>query len=351
MGLMQAHIDWQSNKLKVITVKLDDVNKTLGEKFDEMDEMIRNVGKVVDREEGMLKDVLGFSRSLKGILKNQGTLWETLKEVRDMCVAAVQDVSGCDSNGDEENQMEVDGTAEPGPAPRSIGTAPGSAGMAPGSVEAAPLPTVTGSGLTAPLPTVPVPSAAPGSVVPVPSAALGSVVPVPVPNSNTVTGPSTAIPVVSTTAREPSPNVTMTTPTPINSQDDAQETTSLVGCAGGPTSPNPLPHSPNVEGSSVQPVLPSSNNPLSDLPPASEPSTHLPPDDLSNDRTVDHLSPEDAIGKGKRSRGKPATTRDRRSPRIRGNSSAPSPPNEGGSKRSPDEDKGGDPKRRKVVPT
>ena len=123
MGLMQAHIDWQSNKLKVITVKLDDVNKTLGEKFDEMDEMIRNVGKVVDREEGMLKDVLGFSRSLKGILKNQGTLWETLKEVRDMCVAAVQDVSGGDSNGDEENQMEVDGTAEPGPAPRSIGTA------------------------------------------------------------------------------------------------------------------------------------------------------------------------------------------------------------------------------------
>lgn len=161
---------------------------------------------------------------------------------------------------------------------------------------------------------------------------------------------------VSNTEQEASPNLTMTTPTPLNSQDDDQQTTMLLERESSahihPTpSFNPLPPTTVVPSSDLPPNNPLPHNPLPPADSSSVSPEHLSP--IPNDPVVDRLSPESATGKGKRNQGKTPTVGDRRSPRIRANSRAPSPTNEGllKQKRGTEEANGGDSKRRKVMPS
>jgi hypothetical protein len=146
--------------------------------------------------------------------------------------------------------------------------------------------------------------------------------------------------------------VTVTTLTPINSQDDAQATTAP------PTSPTATTILPTASPPATAISPPMSPLTTTILPPTS-PSTELstiPPSlivdaSVTDDPVGDRLSPGNTAEKGKRGRGKPPNVGDRRSPRLRGNSRAPSPGKDGTSKRLTEEDIGGDPKRRKVVPS
>jgi hypothetical protein len=150
-------------------------------------------------------------------------------------------------------------------------------------------------------------------------------------------------------ATESSPHVTVTTPTPINSQDDVQETTTLLKSDTADTT-GPIPPT-----SSSNPIPPpsSTNPPRHDSPPPAGTSDVLPAvlPTMPIDPVKDHLLPENAPGKAKRGRGRtPAVVGDRRSPRIHANSRTASPLNEGQKRASVEED-GGDSKRRKVVPS
>jgi hypothetical protein len=124
------------------------------------------------------------------------------------------------------------------------------------------------------------------------------------------------------------PDVTMTSPTPINSQDEAQATTTLVAAPPPPPTSNP----PETVVVTRQ---------LSPLPTESTSSdTRLAPPPLINEKRA-----------GKRSRENTPIPGDRRSPRIRANSRAPSPPKIGPPKRQSEAKGGGDSKRHKPNPS
>jgi hypothetical protein len=144
-------------------------------------------------------------------------------------------------------------------------------------------------------------------------------------------------------------------PAPVSNPD--KTTTLLDRESSGQIHPTTSfnPHLPTTTVLSSSQLPPNNELPQDPLPPA-DTSSVLPPEHLSpnaNDPDVDHLSPESATGKGKRSQGKTPTVGDRRSPRLRANSRAPSPANEGTlkQKRATEEENGGDPKRRKVMPS
>ena len=113
----------------------------------------------------------------------------------------------------------------------------------------------------------------------------------------------------STTAR--SPTVTMTSPTPINSQDDDQATTTIL------------------------------------------PSNHLsPPTNITP--SIDHISslPSDGANpKAKRHCGHTPTIGEWKSPRIRDISHAPTPAMDITTKHRSEDEEGGDPKHRKLLPS
>ena len=132
-----------------------------------------------------------------------------------------------------------------------------------------------------------------------------------IPASTTVVRPVASIPPQPLPENKRSPTVTMTSPMPINSQDDDQATTTIL------------------------------------------PSNHLsPPTNITP--SIDHISspPSDgANSKAKHHRGHTPTIGERRSPRIRDISHAPTPAMDITTKHRSEDEEGGDPKRRKLLPS
>jgi hypothetical protein len=124
------------------------------------------------------------------------------------------------------------------------------------------------------------------------------------------------------------PDVTMTSPTPLNSQDEAQATTTLVAA------PPPLPTSNPPETVVVTRQL-----------------SPLPTESTSSASRLAPPPPIDEKRGGKRSRENTPPSGDRRSPRLRANSRAPSPPKIGPPKRQSESKGGGDSKRHKPNPS
>ena len=123
------------------------------------------------------------------------------------------------------------------------------------------------------------------------------------------------------------PNVTITSPTPINSQDEAQDTTTLVAAPQPPPTSNPS--ETDVVTRQLSPLPTDSTSPASRLAP--------PPPIIEKKNS-------------KRSRDNTPTLGDRRSPRISSNSRAPTPPKIGPPKRQSNAKGGGDLKHQKLNP-
>jgi hypothetical protein len=208
-------------------------------------------------------------------------------------------------------------------------------------------------------------------------------------------GETVATPIIA-----PSPDVTMTNPTPKNSQDEVQETTTLVTATDNHLPPliaNPglslsiadlistgrlLP--PVVGNIGLPPSIADSTStgghlvrsfPNAGLPPGvtPPPADNAPDDsppptkqdsvdgstrsDVESDLRLpppanDHLSPpasvEEENPKGKKKKGRTPNIQDRRSPRLRVNSRAATPAAGGSGKRPADDDEGVDLKRKKA---
>jgi hypothetical protein len=138
----------------------------------------------------------------------------------------------------------------------------------------------------------------------------------------TTPGPEPTMGPVSTETG-PSPNVTVTTPTPVNSQDGGQATIAIV-------------QTPPVSASATSPPPPIIAPPIAFKDGIPDKSPFLDSSSSSGNR----LSPGDANAVEKR-----------RSPRIRENSRAPSPNVDNHAKRPSDSDEGGNPKRQKLMPS
>jgi hypothetical protein len=228
-------------------------------------------------------------------------------------------------------------------------------------------------------------------------------------------GETSAAPII-----PPSPDVTMTSATPINSQDDVQQTTTLVTSTGDHPPPliaNPGLPRPNadfistdellppmlgnpglppsiadptstgdnlyrsVANAGLPPLIPDGPDllekavvsgpgvtpPPANAAPAASPAVSPPPtkqvtaDEPTRSDAEGNLLPppanvhlslpasvEEENGKGKKKKGRPPKIQDRRSPRLRGNSRAATPAAGGSVKRPADDDEGGDIKRKKA---
>ena len=132
-----------------------------------------------------------------------------------------------------------------------------------------------------------------------------------IPASTTVVCPVASIPPQPLPENKRSPTVMMTSPIPINSQDDDQATMTIL------------------------------------------PSNHLsPPTNITP--SVDHISspPSDGANpKAKRHQGHTPTIGEQRSPRIRDISCAPTPAIDITTKRRSEDEEGGDPKHCKLLPS
>lgn len=117
------------------------------------------------------------------------------------------------------------------------------------------------------------------------------------------------------TPPDKSPDVTMTTPTPINSQDDVQNTSTLIAAP----IPLPAPHSSSMTAASIPNPRPLVTAPAHLAVPVK------PPSNIPSER--------------------------RRSPRIQELSRPPTPAGDVASKREAEESAGGDPKRQKLGPS
>jgi hypothetical protein len=255
--------------------------------------MFQKLSGKVDRHEALLMRVVGFGQTLRDITYLQTEIANDVKLIREE-----GETNNCDEDAQYDTEDEVVAGAGPVETTASV-----------------------------PLPSVPT--------------FLGPDDMVPGPVEKTV-GPTieetSAIPFVPT-----SPDVTMTTATPLNSQDDIQHTTTLLTSTGGqalpPTSDDPV----QVETSPTAETAPVHS------PPPTKPVTEEEPP-----KTV-HLSPpatvEEEIAKGNRKRQRTPNPNigDRRSPRLKGNSRAPSPAVR--TKRPAEDDEGGNTKRVKVKPS
>jgi hypothetical protein len=288
------------------------------------EEIIRNNGKRVENHEIMLRRILGFHQNLEELSVQQTQVGKGVQALINMAFPA-DDVKAGNSSTEEDDddsgtQYDNDELYQD-----NLGTGPPPT-LFPAPSQPPPLVPVSSSIAFIPPPiTGPVPPSITGPVPlsttgPVPPSITGPVpAPNPSPKQPPVTGavqPIVAAPAVTPLARqltpvpgqlppapEPTPVVTMTTPTPINSQDDDQATKLIASSSS---------------------LLP---------PPANSPPSA---DRLSPPSTTDETIP---------------IPTKRRSPRIGGNSRAPSATPEPAAKRRSEDEKAGDPKRRKVMPS
>jgi hypothetical protein len=311
-----------------IIIRIDHVEKAVEERIDEQglaiatirramekmqelrkreEELVRNVNKNLARFEIMLRRILGFHQDF-GNLSSQ--LSEVGKNVNDLLLPQGPRDDNSSTEDDDETKTQYnnnEGNYERlgnGPLPMLF-TAP------------------IGNPLTNVL-TVPTAS----SITPQDKIKMGTTVPTgPASTGTTFTGTvaptspivesavgSTVIPspapittFVPPISQDPSPDITMTPPTPLNSQDQGQDTTTVSSSTNLVPPPNEVPPSPGQ--ASQVPVT----NP-----------------------------------KGK---GRPPAVGERRSPRIRGDSRAPTPATELPAKRHSQDDEEVDPKCRKVMPS
>lgn len=291
-----ARID---DMVKTVDAKIDDhglrfdSQKRALERMYEMDkaeqERQRISDKKMDRYELMLRRVLGFHENLVDMSARQGQIEVGLQRLLEMAfppdAVGDDDETGTQYDNDEYAGHSLGG----GPSPR----------LSLSDTRLAWTPPATSAEISK------VDSMGPDRTGPAGPDNMGP------------SGPSSegAIPpaVEAFPAVAPSPNVTMTSATPVNSQDDAQATTTIVSNINHP--PPPV-----------------------DLPPSS-----------------DHLLPprptEEANPKARTPRGQTPIMGERRSTRIRESSRAPSPASQTVSKRRGEDDEGGEYKRRKVVPS
>jgi hypothetical protein len=290
--------------------------------------------------EVMLRRILGFHETMKEIYDYQRRMGEGVQDLLDV---AFPPKDNDPSSEEEETKTQYDndddyqerlGTGPPptlfphsNPSflPVASSSIPGASYFFPAhtvSTPTVPSPTVplaTDSGATGlasadSVPTDPAPAeSAPTDEAPADSAATSTA---PLELTRTVPAPTAPLSEVpdSSFVPVPSPDITMTTPTPLNSQDVDQGTTTIISS----TSLLPLP-------------TPSGN----------------------------HLSPPPATVTGEtntKARQPPnrkPTVGGRRSPRIQENSRAPSPavPSTGKRRKSEDDEEGGVPKRQRVAPS
>ena len=279
----------------------------------QMERQEETLGRLIDkvvRHEGMLKRTLAFGNALRDMVDIQAVMSGDVKEMAEDVKEMVEDVeeikedvtvihswgTGYTTVQWDEASNEASGSAILGPAPVTETEASGSAILGPASVtDTAPV-TGTGTGAEAApvMETAPASGAAPGMEV---EQRLEAVKPT-------------------------SPVITMTTPTPKNSQENDQETSTLVNDPETSALVKP------TTSSELAPPTNSSPTPPAPVPPPpTVPSAH------------DQLSPTLPLEEDN-------ATQKRRSPRL-AISRAASPVVERPLKRTGDETQGGDSKRQK----
>jgi hypothetical protein len=297
------------SKIDDLETKIDDletnIKTDLTDKVDMMiyktDHMTKKVESKIDRYEAMLRRILGFGQTLQSMLVLEQQIGYAVNDMHQWGKASL-----------EEEDEKSDSETESRPGEESI--------LGENQISA------TG------------------------------------PGSGTESGPEAKM----TSARtEPqdlatavSPDVTMTTATPVNSQDDQQITTTIV--------PTPPPENP--AGYLIPPAAMKGPDLL---PPATiaDPDLLNPPNlaghDLSASPTAAltvlptpsmvaatvHPHNKEVKPTGKSSRGRTQIIGDRRSPRLLETSRAPSPAAGKTSKRPSENPEEGDPKRQKIMPS
>jgi hypothetical protein len=272
--------------------------------------------------EVMLRRILGFQETLKGMSDYQRRIGDGVQYLIDVAYPAKDDDSNSDS---EETKTQYDNDDDyqerlgTGPPPTLFPSSnPSFLPVASSSVPAPTLstPTVpvsTDSGATGIAPTDSDPTG-PASTDSEPTGTAPMVI------TKTLPAPTAALSEVPDSSFVPvlSPDITMTTPTPQNSQDIDQGTTTIISSA-------------------------------SLLPPA------LIPPPINTTPSANHLSPPPATGetnpKARQPPNRKPTLGGRRSPRIQENSRAPSPAVPSKRRNTEDDEEGGDPKRQKVAPS
>jgi hypothetical protein len=287
------------------------------------EETAKTVEKKINSYEIMLRRILGFHETLMNLVDHQKQLGRGVQDLLDAAYPSddegesnAQNEETATQYDNDDNNMEKLGA---GPAPTLfVQSSNPSYDSVPFPSAAIPTPSVkvtTGSSASTGPPSTGPPSTGPPSTELL-STAPGPTEPAPMGITATVPAPTESLPGIveaQVSSGVTSPNITMTTATPINSQDVDQATTTIISNQG---------------------LLP---------PPPNDPPL------------AEHLSPPTAAdetkAKAKRLPSSKPVAGGRRSPRIQENSRAPSPAVHTKRRSAEDDEEGDAPKRRKVVPS